>query len=77
MRLPAQSDAVEYLRFAPEWEFMWVASPLGRGNSLWQTLHWCILDFFCDGFGRSEDDAVEGDTAAVEPLSADRPGLRG
>ena len=44
---------------------------------MWQTLHWCILDFFCVGFGRSEDDAVEGDTAAVEPLSADRPGLRG
>lgn len=76
MRLPLRRDAIEYLRFAPEWEFICVASPLGLGNSFWHTLHWCIFDFFCDGLGRSEDDPVEGDTA-VELLSADRPELRG
>lgn len=39
------------LRFIPEWLFMCVARPLGRGNHFSQTLHWCILDRLLDGFG--------------------------
>jgi len=38
------------LRFIPEWLFMCVASPLGRGNHFSQTVHWCIFDRLLDGF---------------------------
>jgi len=38
------------LRFIPEWLFICVARPLGRGNHFSQTVHWCILDRLLDGF---------------------------
>lgn len=41
---------VSSLRFIPEWLFMCVARPLGRGNHFSQTVHWCIFDRLLDGF---------------------------
>ena len=42
---------------------MWVARPLGRGNHLEHTEHWCIFDFFwVPDFVRS----VAGDCSGIE-----------
>ena len=57
---------IRHSRFAPECEFMCVASPLGRGNSFKQIVHWCIFDFFCAGRARScpPSDGVTGECSA-------------
>ena len=43
---------VIHSRFAPEWTFMCVARPLGRGNHFLQVWHWCIFGFLDDDRAR-------------------------
>ena len=69
----AQGDN-KHLRFCPECEFMCVARPLGRGNHFWQTLHWCIFDFFWHAALARSPAVMRGDARAD---SGGGVGLRG